>query len=55
MTAETRTTIRLAPDVLSRVKEMAKREHRSTHAQLLVLIERGIRAEEEDQKGTRSR
>ena len=50
--AELRTTIRLPDDLHGKVRELAERERRSVHAELLWLIERGILCEEEDhQKG----
>src|SRR6266700_930964 len=43
---ETRTTIRLPEDLHVRVRRLAERDRRSVHAQLLVLIERGLALEE---------
>ncbi len=43
---DTRTTIRLPEDLHVRVRRLAERDRRSVHAELLVLIERGLALEE---------
>lgn len=39
-------TIRLGPDLHKRLSRAADRDHRSKHAQMLVLIERGLTQDE---------
>lgn len=50
---DTRTTLRLPPELDRRVRQLADRERRSIHAQLLVLIERGLEAGQRDQEEDR--
>jgi hypothetical protein len=44
----TRTTLILPPELKQRIKALADRERRSMHAELLVVIERGLAAEEKE-------
>jgi predicted transcriptional regulator len=47
---DTRTTIRLPDDLHERARRLAARDRRSVHAELLVLIERGLEIEEREQE-----
>ncbi len=53
MGTDTRTTLRLPDDLHDRARRLAARDRRSVHAELLVLIERGLEAEEDQQQEDR--
>jgi hypothetical protein len=47
-TDETRTSIRLTPDLLARLHRAAERDHRSANSQMVAYIERGLDADEKE-------
>lgn len=46
MTDSKKTTVLLPPELAERLRKVAQREHRSSHAQILVYIERGLKQDE---------
>jgi len=55
MADEIKMSIRLRPELHERLKQAAERDHRSMHAQMLALIERGLDQDEGKRKGSRER
>jgi len=51
--SDKRTSIRLPDELHERVRQVAERDRRSVHAELLWLIERGLEEADQDQEGSR--
>jgi predicted transcriptional regulator len=47
----TRFTVRMPDDLMARLRELAERNRRSVHAELLTRLEHGIQAASTDQQG----
>jgi predicted transcriptional regulator len=51
--SESRTTIKLPPDLYERIRQLAERERRSMHSCMLWLLDRGLAVVDQDQEAGR--